>query len=279
MIRRAARTAASVAARNAVRPRVAAAGFATKVVGSGSSSGSGGLQGGARGSAPATPIEFGPPSSLTASNLFGRDAATASTAGQAAGAAAALGGGKLVQRVAAGSVRVGDVLAAGPVAVINGAVFLWDAPQYGVGGPDEAALDARVDAARRSEGSVEMVVDNPASVFHGWTTDVLKLFEVVEPPPDLLVLGTGERVQVLPQFLRAYLHSLGIQVEVMSSRNAAFTYNLLLQEGRRVATALLPIIPTSARTGRPLVKIQVERTKVDPQGTAIEVDGPSSSAA
>lgn len=39
---------------------------------------------------------------------------------------------------------------------------------------------------------------------------------------------------------RAYINSLGIQIDVQSSQNAASTYNVLSEEGRRVAVALIP---------------------------------------
>eukprot|EP00842_Homolaphlyctis_polyrhiza_P000441 jgi/Hompol1/1398/HPOL_003051-RA len=59
----------------------------------------------------------------------------------------------------------------------------------------------------------------------------------------------------LPPLLRKYLASLGIQIEVLASRQAASTFNVLLQEGRNPAAAFLPLIPTSARSGQPLVEV------------------------
>ncbi len=44
----------------------------------------------------------------------------------------------------------------------------------------------------------------------------------------------------LPPQIKAYLGGLGIQVEVQDSRNASSTYNMLHEEGRVVAAALLP---------------------------------------
>ncbi len=58
---------------------------------------------------------------------------------------------------------------------------------------------------------------------------------------DILLIGTGEKA--LPQsapFAQA-LRSLGVQVEVMDTPAAARTYNLLFDEGRRVAAALLAV--------------------------------------
>jgi NADH dehydrogenase [ubiquinone] 1 alpha subcomplex assembly factor 3 len=55
--------------------------------------------------------------------------------------------------------------------------------------------------------------------------------------------------------LKNYFYKKGIQIEVVDSRNAASTFNILVKEGRRVAAAILPPIPTSAKTGKVLVKL------------------------
>lgn len=58
---------------------------------------------------------------------------------------------------------------------------------------------------------------------------------------DILIIGTGE--QALPQnvpFARA-LREMGLNVEVMDTPAAARTYNVLFDEGRRVAAALLAV--------------------------------------
>jgi len=61
---------------------------------------------------------------------------------------------------------------------------------------------------------------------------------------DVLFLGTGTDIAPLPQEVRTALDDAGLAVEVMSSPAAARTYNVLLGEGRRVALAMLPVIPT-----------------------------------
>ncbi|KAI8926955.1 NADH dehydrogenase 1 alpha subcomplex assembly factor 3 [Entophlyctis helioformis] len=144
---------------------------------------------------------------------------------------------------------VSDLKVAGPVIVLNNAVLLWDVPQYGVGGPNGGVDDD--DVARLPPGSIK----DPASPCYGWTADMFKIFEAVEPTPDILVIGTGGTMALLPPAIRKYLTSLGMQVEVQGSKQAASTYNVLLQEGRKPACALLPVIPTSARTGLPLVDL------------------------
>ncbi|KAJ7571804.1 NADH dehydrogenase 1 alpha subcomplex assembly factor 3, partial [Mycena floridula] len=92
------------------------------------------------------------------------------------------------------------------------------------------------------EGQV-FLWDVPSSLWDGWKTDHFELFDVVVPKPEILLLGTGQRISQPPAFLRTHLRKMGIQLDVMDTRNACSTYNLLAEEGRRVAAALLPLSP------------------------------------
>lgn len=58
---------------------------------------------------------------------------------------------------------------------------------------------------------------------------------------DVLLIGTGSCIALLPADLRGAIEAAGIGVETMGSAAAARGYNLLLAEGRRVAAALLPV--------------------------------------
>lgn len=62
-----------------------------------------------------------------------------------------------------------------------------------------------------------------------------------EPKVELLLLGTGPTMKLVPKALRQELRESGIVVEFMDSGAACRTYNVLLAEGRRVAAALLPV--------------------------------------
>ncbi|KAI8811179.1 DUF498-domain-containing protein [Cladochytrium replicatum] len=135
-----------------------------------------------------------------------------------------------------------DMSLRGPLLILNHSVFLWDVPQYGVGSNEPV------------EGG-NGLWDEPSSVFHGWDLEPFKALEIVKPRPEILVIGTGAQAQQLPPFIRSHILGLGIQLEVLNTRYAASTYNVLLQEGRRVSAALLPLIPTSARTGKQLVEL------------------------
>ncbi|MCL4745737.1 MAG: Mth938-like domain-containing protein [Burkholderiaceae bacterium] len=58
--------------------------------------------------------------------------------------------------------------------------------------------------------------------------------------PDLVVLGTGARQRFPDPSLTASLARAAIGVEVMDTRAACRTYNILMSEGRKVLAALLP---------------------------------------
>ncbi|OWZ66711.1 hypothetical protein AYX14_02301 [Cryptococcus neoformans] len=88
-------------------------------------------------------------------------------------------------------------------------------------------------------------------VWEGWEKERFGALEMLVPRPEILLLGTGQRAWPAPKRLREYISGLGIQLDVMDSRNAASTYNLLVEEGRRVAAALCPLGPIDPRTGGP----------------------------
>jgi uncharacterized protein len=58
---------------------------------------------------------------------------------------------------------------------------------------------------------------------------------------DILLIGAGLVPLPLPEPLRSRFRERGISVDVMTTASAASTYNLLLDEGRRVAAALAAV--------------------------------------
>ncbi|KAK4688732.1 NADH dehydrogenase [ubiquinone] 1 alpha subcomplex assembly factor 3, partial [Tremellales sp. Uapishka_1] len=114
----------------------------------------------------------------------------------------------------------------GGLIFLDGRALLWDVdPPKGDGG----------------EGVEE--------AWSGWDKDRFLVFEKVVPRPEILLLGTGLRVIPPPQRIKDYVSGLGIQLDVMDSRNAASTFNLLSEEGRTVGAALCPLSPIDPRTG------------------------------
>ncbi len=57
---------------------------------------------------------------------------------------------------------------------------------------------------------------------------------------EILLLGCGARMWLVPKLLRARLKQGGIVVDAMDTGAACRTYNVLMAEDRRVAAALLP---------------------------------------
>lgn len=127
---------------------------------------------------------------------------------------------------------------------LDGHVFLWDVPQklWEGWGPERFEF-------------FEATLSRPGlySVLRPWRIFIVVIIEI-------LVLGTGRTLVQPPPFIRSYFNKLGIQLDVMDTvsyslhpyvfpgslkiqRNACATYNLLAEEGRRVAAALLPLTP------------------------------------
>ncbi|GAA5825273.1 hypothetical protein JCM10212_005678, partial [Sporobolomyces blumeae] len=79
----------------------------------------------------------------------------------------------------------------GPIVILDGVVFMWD-----VEPPKE---------------------DDFGGSWQGFETDKLKVFEVVNPRPEILLVGTGPTGLFPPPAFKKYLNSLGIQVDVLDS--------------------------------------------------------------
>ncbi len=58
---------------------------------------------------------------------------------------------------------------------------------------------------------------------------------------ELLLIGCGPRMTLIPPKLRAALRSHGVVIEPMDTGAAARTYNVLAAEGRKVAAALIAV--------------------------------------
>lgn len=58
---------------------------------------------------------------------------------------------------------------------------------------------------------------------------------------DVLLIGTGSEIALLPPAAHAALEAAGIGAETMATGSACRSYNVLLAEERRVAAALIPV--------------------------------------
>ncbi|XP_012521896.1 NADH dehydrogenase [ubiquinone] 1 alpha subcomplex assembly factor 3 [Monomorium pharaonis] len=69
----------------------------------------------------------------------------------------------------------------------------------------------------------------------------LSLFTVLEPKPDLLVIGLDDKYEFsYIKNLRKCVQKLGITTEIVSVRNACTVFNFVNEEGRYVVAALIP---------------------------------------
>ncbi|SDD56277.1 Uncharacterized conserved protein, contains Mth938-like domain [Kordiimonas lacus] len=59
--------------------------------------------------------------------------------------------------------------------------------------------------------------------------------------PEIVLVGTGVKMQLLPKAIRQFLEDANIGFDIMDTGAAARTYNVLLMEQRRVACLLLPV--------------------------------------
>lgn len=103
--------------------------------------------------------------------------------------------------------------------------------------PDGIAL-----GTQRLTGPLAVSADQ---LLHPWSVAPLEaLAEAHFAPllawqPEILLLGTGERQRFPPASLMAALLSRRVGLEVMDSRAACRTYNVLVGESRAVVLALL----------------------------------------
>ena len=65
------------------------------------------------------------------------------------------------------------------------------------------------------------------------------LFDLPKGLVSFLLMGTGERFELVPQDLRQALQAQGITFEAMATGHAIATYNIMMEEQRPVAALLL----------------------------------------
>ncbi|KAG8435960.1 hypothetical protein GDO86_007163 [Hymenochirus boettgeri] len=68
----------------------------------------------------------------------------------------------------------------------------------------------------------------------------LSLFHLLFPRIEILVVGTGEKVERLDPNILKFMRQKGIAVEVQDTPNACATFNFLISERRITAAALIP---------------------------------------
>lgn len=91
----------------------------------------------------------------------------------------------------------------------------------------------------------ERVLPAPVAQYALFTAEHLRALcddKLDSAAPQILLLGVGAEFTALPpRELRDCARQLGIVLEVMDSRAACRTWNVLLAEGRRVAAIIWPV--------------------------------------
>ncbi len=118
----------------------------------------------------------------------------------------------LVTSYGDGGFRVGDRRVEGSVVLGGGEVKVWPV----------TSLD-------------QLTVASLSGVFSADTSDNgLQM-------PEILLIGTGKSFGLLPVAIRQWAEEIGISADSMDTGAAARTYNVLCQENRSVAAALIAV--------------------------------------
>src|SRR4051794_16301330 len=91
----------------------------------------------------------------------------------------------------------------------------------------------------------ESIVVMPAELITGWAPEGFGALnesdfeQIARLEPEIVLLGTGERLQFPHPRLSRVLVDAHVGMEVMGTAAACRTYNILAAEGRKVAAALI----------------------------------------
>ena len=89
------------------------------------------------------------------------------------------------------------------------------------------------------------IIITPTRLIENWAPQTIQelttesLAFIAEARPDILLIGTGAAMVLIPAEIYGPLINLGIGVEFMDTSAACRTYNALSSENRNVAAALL----------------------------------------
>ncbi|KAK4333498.1 Vacuolar transporter chaperone 1 [Rhodotorula toruloides] len=99
-----------------------------------------------------------------------------------------------------------------PIILCPGGCFMWDVAHPTKNGADEMGRE-----------------------WDGWNEEKLRLFEVLNPRPEILLIGTGSSTLLAPQRIKRYLNGLGIQVDVLDSVRPSSQPLLQRSRDKRIA--------------------------------------------
>ena len=97
----------------------------------------------------------------------------------------------------------------------------------------------------RHQGSILVLPDAtaswPVANIDGLSLNALQPIVDAVPAVEVLIVGCGSSLKLLPTTLRDVLRAKSIGIEAMDTPAACRTYNVLAGEGRRVAAALIAL--------------------------------------
>ena len=94
----------------------------------------------------------------------------------------------------------------------------------------------------RHERSIVVTPDAPVQEWEPDTFESITaahLEALLALKPEIVILGTGERLRFPPPALTRVLAEARVGFEVMDTKAACRTYNIVMSEGRRVVAAML----------------------------------------
>jgi len=72
-----------------------------------------------------------------------------------------------------------------------------------------------------------------------WDGITFDIFQTIKAACDVILMGTGKTMTLLPKDKRLELKAQGVFIETMDTGAACRTYNALMADGRRIAAALI----------------------------------------
>ncbi len=81
----------------------------------------------------------------------------------------------------------------------------------------------------------------PVRSMAAMSTDSFAVLEGEAGDIELLLLGCGTRIEMVPKAIRESVRAMGMTLEQMDTGAACRTYNVLLAEKRKIAAALIAV--------------------------------------
>ena len=98
---------------------------------------------------------------------------------------------------------------------------------------------------QRFDGSLIILPDGvvpwPIAEVDQISAESLSPVAAVTPPVDVLLIGCGPRMALLPPDVRRALRDMGLTADMMDTTAACRTFNVLVSENRRAAAALIAL--------------------------------------